>query len=553
MGKKANFITKLGRLVAFLIAIIAILYARFQLLSDHDKLLTVLYFADSINSWFSDSTTYNLKENPYLAGNFAPVDKENVDVATEIIEGQIPKDFSGLFLRIGPNHIPGHYSRKYHLFDGHGMLHALRVTPSGEIKYTNQYVQTPRFLLEKELNRSVFLIIGEFYGLIGLFKILFIAPLIEKYSKISNLIGGQANTALVQHNSKLFATHEGSLPFEIKWNDVNHTIESLGYETMNNQLNYAVTAHGKVDPVDGGWYFNGYNVQKEKGSLKYGYVTGDSSLASYYEIDIPVKSFTHDFLITEHYCLHFESSIHFSPEGIFTNELFKFSDNHKLRIGVAPKNSSLPSQVTWFEADSPYALVHALHAWEEVDPVTGAMEIVLISPLDTAFDGTLRKTSQFRLHEVRLNFGTGKAIVTVIDNDHLIEFPRSHPRLTGRKISFGYAAKFLGHGQNGLNFHGCVKFNLLRRSVEGTVTVPEGYTSGECVVIPKQTDKSLNVNEIKSDAVYLATIAHHDDANVSEWFVFDGETMAEKPVLRVRLPYRVPYGFHGEWVAESDL
>ncbi|MEQ8974598.1 MAG: carotenoid oxygenase family protein [Coleofasciculus sp. C1-SOL-03] len=58
--------------------------------------------------------------NPFLAGNFAPVQDEiTADELTVI--GELPADLSGMFVRNGPNpqFSPiGHY----HWFDGDGML-----------------------------------------------------------------------------------------------------------------------------------------------------------------------------------------------------------------------------------------------------------------------------------------------------------------------------------------------------------------------------------------------------------------------------------------------
>jgi carotenoid cleavage dioxygenase len=69
-------------------------------------------------------TNINKYENRYLAGNFAPVKDENFNVPMKIEYGAIPNDLSGLFLRIGPNPIPHHIMKRYHWFDGHGMIHS---------------------------------------------------------------------------------------------------------------------------------------------------------------------------------------------------------------------------------------------------------------------------------------------------------------------------------------------------------------------------------------------------------------------------------------------
>lgn len=59
--------------------------------------------------------------NPYLDGNFAPVQTEITADTLKVI-GELPPDLSGMFVRNGPNpqRSPiGHY----HWFDGDGMLH----------------------------------------------------------------------------------------------------------------------------------------------------------------------------------------------------------------------------------------------------------------------------------------------------------------------------------------------------------------------------------------------------------------------------------------------
>ncbi len=58
-----------------------------------------------------------LAENPYLAGNFAPVSDERYDAELEVVEGQLPAALNGAFLRNGPNPFLTP-NGNYHWFDG---------------------------------------------------------------------------------------------------------------------------------------------------------------------------------------------------------------------------------------------------------------------------------------------------------------------------------------------------------------------------------------------------------------------------------------------------
>ena len=54
--------------------------------------------------------------------NYAPVKKEHVAMPVEVVEGQIPKELYGAFLRNGPNPCFEKAVKRYHWFDGHAML-----------------------------------------------------------------------------------------------------------------------------------------------------------------------------------------------------------------------------------------------------------------------------------------------------------------------------------------------------------------------------------------------------------------------------------------------
>jgi len=55
------------------------------------------------------------------------------------------------------------------------------------------------------------------------------------------------------------------------------------------------------------------------------------------------------------------------------------------------------------------------------------------------------------------------------------------------------------------------------------------------------------------DDGYLVSFVHDEDRDQSSLVVWDAKTMSSDPVAVVALPQRVPYGFHGLWVAEVEL
>lgn len=63
--------------------------------------------------------------NPYLQGNFAPM-REEITADNLKVVGPLPADLDGMFVRNGPNpQFPPQHN--YHMFDGDGMLHGVRI------------------------------------------------------------------------------------------------------------------------------------------------------------------------------------------------------------------------------------------------------------------------------------------------------------------------------------------------------------------------------------------------------------------------------------------
>ena len=63
-----------------------------------------------------------------MAGHLAPVPDE-IDAVDLPVDGALPPELTGRYLRNGPNPLPGEPSR--HWFTGHGMVHGVRLRQAG--------------------------------------------------------------------------------------------------------------------------------------------------------------------------------------------------------------------------------------------------------------------------------------------------------------------------------------------------------------------------------------------------------------------------------------
>ena len=85
--------------------------------------------------------------NPYMMGNFAPVESENDAYLLTDITGKVPTDINGVYLRNGPNPLYIPSNGLQHWFDGDSMVHAIRIK-DGTLQYCNKYTLTDKLIRE---------------------------------------------------------------------------------------------------------------------------------------------------------------------------------------------------------------------------------------------------------------------------------------------------------------------------------------------------------------------------------------------------------------------
>ncbi len=446
----------------------------------------------------------------YLEGNWGPVADEISEHELEI-EGDLPRDLEGSFLRIGPN--PQFQPKgQYHWFDGDGMVHAVRIA-EGKASYRNRYVETKGYCLEKEAQKALWT------GLLEL----------PQFDHPHGIRKNVANTALVWHAGKLLALWEGGEPHELSV----PSLSTVGPHSFNGMLSSAFTAHPKVDMKTGEMMFFGYSIL-EQPYVRYGVVGPDGAIKHTTGVELEVPVMMHDFAITEHYTIIMDLPLTFRLERMMEGRMpIAFERDRPSRFGIMPRHGE-GKQIRWFEAPASY-IFHTFGAYEE------GSEVVLLASRMSSADGIVggESTADQRARAYRYRFDLEKkSCVEEPINDLASDFPRIDDRLMGYKFRFGYAAR-LKEGEMPY-VDGVVKYDFEKGSSESYVYGP-GRFGGEAVFAPRKGGET-------EDDGWILSLMHDEGTGQSKLCVLDARSPAKGPVAQVRMPRRVPYGFHAAWI-----
>lgn len=467
-------------------------------------------------------------KNPYLLGNFAPVERE-CDASDLQVMGELPTDFAGVFVRTGANPVYRPKGR-YHWFDGDGMIHALTIG-GGQATYRNRLVQTRGLAVEREAGEAVY------------------TGLLERPNP--KLPGGPfkntGNTDIVYHAGQLLALWwMGGDVYALSLPDLN----TMGIQDYRGKLRRGMTAHPKIDPRSGQMVFIDYGPRPP--FLTVGSVDATGELEYQVAVDLPGPSLQHDLAITENFAVLIDPAMRVDRSRPGTgHEKVVFERDQPTRFGLvsrtAPKRGATPDEradVTWFAA-KPCYMYHTINAWEQGD------EVVLVGcriadPL--AGDPNIRADApkvptlahlriEPYLYRWVLNRKTGQVSEGRLD-DTLTEFPRINDRYLGARSRYSYNPRV--QAGNTLLFDGFVKYDLERGASESHVYT-QGWHGGEVVFAPRD-------GATAEDDGYLLSYVSEFASGRSEVHVFDAKRPADGPIARVVLPQRVPEGFHAEWV-----
>jgi carotenoid cleavage dioxygenase-like enzyme len=465
--------------------------------------------ADTTSSTGADSGAH-ADVNLYLSGNFAPV-REEVTSFDLQVEGELPAELNGRYVRNGPNPATDVDPSRHHWFIGDGMVHGIRLREGRAEWYRNRYVGSTA--------------ISNWRG----------APDIpgrnwngSAHGPNTN-VGGFAGTTWAM-------VEAGGCPVELTYE-----LETVGRNDFYGTLPGAFTAHPKFDPDTGEMHAMVYAWAEWLDHVQYVVVGTDGRVRRTVDIPLPGMTMLHDMSLTERYAVVYDQPVTVDLDLALTGHFpFRWDPDYGNRVGLLPRDGEA-SEIVWIDVPLGYCF-HPLNAYDTPD---GRLVIDLCN-YERMFDadrlGPFGDGGQARLERWELDPSSRRVSTTVID-EAANEFPRHRGSVGSKPYRYGYCASPSvepGHG-----------WPTIKHDLDtGTRQVFDhgaGRAAGEPVFVARHDGTS-------EDDGWLITFVHDLGEGTTDFVVMDAlDFQRNGYVASVRLPQRVPFGFHGNWVSDRSV
>ncbi|MCA9680318.1 MAG: carotenoid oxygenase family protein [Myxococcales bacterium] len=471
-------------------------------------------------------------DHPYRTGAWRPQVTEYDADDLDVVEGAIPAELDGVYLRNTENPLVPAIGR-YHPFDGDGMLHAIRFA-GGKARYRNRMIRTAGLAAELAAGEPLWAGIIE-------------APASSKRADGWGARGRMkdaASTDVVVHAGRALATfYQCGDPYQLD----PETLAQDGPARWDGQPSWGVSAHTKVDETTGELLYFSYAT--EAPYLRYGVLDEDGHPSHRVDVPLPGPRLPHDMAFTERYAILNDFPLFWDPEQIARGVYRpKFHRDLPSRFAVIPRRGRA-DEVRWFEAEPTYVL-HWINAFEDGDTIVlDGYHQEDPTPRPDPADGPwagLKKmvdlaSMKARPRRWRFDLRTGRTTEEPL-LDLISEFPTIDGRRGGRRHRYVFA---MTAPPGWFLFDGLTRLDMETGELQRW-RWPDGVYASESPVAPRAGGTA-------EDDGWVVTFVSDVPHDRSECHVFDARRISDGPVARVRLPERISSGTHACWAPASAL
>ena len=477
-------------------------------------------------------------DGPMFRGPFTPLRAE-IDLVDCEVEGKLPADLEGTFYRVGPDfqypprvpNIP---------FDGEGHIGMFRFA-NGHVDYRSRFIRTQRYKAQAAAREALF----------GTYR----NPYTDD-PRVKGLSRGTANTAAMFHHGKLMAFKEDSPPVVLDPD----SLETLDdYYTFGGKLtSLTFTAHPKIDSETGELIAFGYEARGEASDdVAIIHVDPRGKLLRETWIKVPYAGMIHDFAVTQkHVALLVVPMATDVPAMKQGRVHFAWDPALPTWLGVMRRDGD-GSDLRWFKGPERCA-THTMGCFSDGDRVYIDMDMGLKnqfpffpnkdgSPFDAvAAQGRITRLSVDLAHPSRPGYDME------VLYPHTGVLSRQDDRYHTVPYSVGFLrcldeAQPLDPRLAGLPFRPLNTWTRFDHAARRVQSYFGGADAGleECCFVPRSA-------RAPEGHGYLLGIAQRPLESRSELLVLDAQRLAEGPLARVLMPFRIFGQIHGWWVPQAD-
>jgi carotenoid cleavage dioxygenase-like enzyme len=456
------------------------------------------------------------------------------------VEGRIPACLDGTFYQVGPDQAFPPMLGDANPFNGDGMVRAFRIK-DGHCDLQLRYVMTDRLKAERAARRGLF---GHYRN-----------PFTDDPS-VKGVQRTVSNTNVVPHAGQLLAMKEDGPPYALD----PVTLEARRLWDWEGQMTATTfTAHPKIDPVTGEFVGYAY-AAKGEASDDIAYYAFDRNGRKTREVWFkgPHASMIHECAISEHYIILPMIPQLMDLERIRRGGiLFQWEPTVDQVYVVIPRDGTA-RDIRYFRAPNGFP-GHVINAFDTGGKVYLDLPVVN----DNVFwffpdaQGRAPDPSTLRTQIVRWCFDmnspsdvpTSEVISTVAG-----EFPHIDDRYVGRPYRYAFmqatdptqpydAAK--AGPIMGFFFNSLLTMDMETGKADAWFAGDTSSTQ-EPVFAPASPDAPEGHG-------YVIGVVNRRAEHRSDLVILDAQNMAAGPVATIKLPVRLKYGIHGNWVPAGSF